>query len=731
MIQRLRKCILHTSREGSTLITVIIGVLFLAAIGTILLTLASNYLIAVNVDHNSSDNFYQTEGILEEVKTGLLEYAGDSGETAYKEVVENYTKTKDNMRETFSKKYLSLLAGKLTGYSYNWDDSKIGKLQGCDLNLVKKLTKVPDAVTTTKGTNLEFVINHDTLKGYSLTLKNMMIDYTDEVDYRSTIQTDICLNVPDYKFEGDSTLEEVKDYIVVSDDALAVANNDNTTGVTFSGNVYTGNRETGIEIQSQNAAKFYSPTIISRGSLDILGGAHVNLEGENGAGDLWLQNIRLKSQGADDDSTLQTTFDLNTNAHIANDLDIESNNSVVTLSGKYFGYSYNEENKEKTATARSDYSSAILINGLNTTLKAKNLDKLILAGRTFVSRNDEAKNAKISDIMMGESIAVKSNQLAYLLPTEYIVGEGGRDSSDSHNPVMKDEKITIDKEGLLNSEIGKHLDQNEPYTANYSNSGGYVFYYLKFKDEKNANEYFRNYYQGTEEDDGETISHKEQLDDKAKAYISTVDNTNMKFSSELFLVAGNVVHNYYATGGSSIQSDNYFDNSGKPNDELLKDGKKQGQDYVGYQQTLLPSGGTGSMRLPETAAALVAGKIIDFSKLDSTLNKLDKKSGARIHATPGDYVVDGSLEKGIIIAGGDVEVQNDFQGLILAKGKVTTTRSNLNLKSDMVLVGKLLEFAKSDEDLRNLFYGLNGSNIQNPTDLSKCISYQNWQKNSY
>lgn len=731
MIQKLKKYIVHASREGSSLITVIIGVLFLAAIGTILLTVASNYMIAVNVDHNSSDNFYQTEGILEEVKTGLLECAGDSGETAYKEVVENYTKTKDNMRDTFSKKYLSLLAEKLTGYSYNWDEAKIGKLQACDIDLVKKLTKVPDAVTTTKGTNLQFVINHDTTRGYSLTLKNMMIDYTDEADYRSSIQTDICMNVPDYKFEGDSTLEEVKDYIVISDDALKVAKNDNSTGVTFRGNVYTGNRETGIEIQSRNAAKFYSPTIISRGSLDILGGSHVNLQGEKDAGNLWLQNIRLKSQGADDASTLQTTLDLNANAYIANDLDIEANNSVVTLSGKYYGYSYNEENTETTTTARSDYSSAILINGMDTTLKAKNLDKLILAGRTFVSRNDEAGNAQISDIMMGESIAVKSNQLAYLLPTEYIVGEGGRDAMDSHNPVMRDEEVTIDKEGLLNSEIGKYLDTNGPYTANYSNSGGYVFYYLKFKDEENANAYFRNYYQGTDEDDGEAISHKEQMDDKAKAYISTVDDTNMKFSSELFLIAGNVVHNYYASGGSSIQSDNYFDNAGKPKSELLADGKKQGQDYVGYQLTLLASGSTGSMRLPENADALVAGRIIDFSKLGSTLNKLDEKTGARIYATPGDYVVDGSMKKGIIIAGGDVEVQSDFQGLILAKGKVTTTRSNLNLQSDMVLVGKLLEFAKSDKELRDLFYGLNGSNIQNPTDMAKCISYQNWQKNSY
>lgn len=75
----------------------------------------------------------------------------------------------------------------------------------------------------------------------------MMIDYTDAADYRSTIRTDICMKVPDYKFEGDSTLEEIKDYIVISDSSLAVANNDNNKGVTFRGNIYTGDKDAGIK----------------------------------------------------------------------------------------------------------------------------------------------------------------------------------------------------------------------------------------------------------------------------------------------------------------------------------------------------------------------------------------------------------------------------------------------------------------------------------------------------
>lgn len=727
MMRWIKQDKLYRSKEGSSLVTVIIGVLFLAAIGVIVLTVANKYMVAVNVDHYASDNFYQTEGILEEVKTGLLEYAGDAAEKAYKEIAETYTDTSRtiSLRKTFSQTYLTEIISKLKGSAYNWDDAKVGvKQEDCDIRNIKSLTKKPDAVTTVKDTDMEFIINYEESKGYSLTLLNLMFDFTDEADYRSTIRTDICMTVPDYKFQGDSTLEEIKDYIVISDDALKVTMNDNVMGPVFRGKIYTGNKKAGIEIAGESAATFYSPTIISRGSLELLGGSNVNIAGETGAGDLWLQNIRLKS---DSSSSLSTRLELNANAYIANDLDIEANNSTVVLSGKYYGYSYNEENKAEATTARSDFSSAILVNGLNTTLEAKNLDKLILAGRTFVARKDDMDNSKVSDIMMGESIAVKSNQLAYLLPDIYI------NSGDGHNPMGGDEQVSIDKQALLDSELGTYLDPNEPYTANYSNAGNYVFYYLKFKDGKSANDYFKKYYNGTDTDEeGEIISHKAQLDDKAKAYISSAGDTNMKFSQELFLVAGNVIQNYYASGGSSIESANYYDQNGDPNSELLADGKTMGQDYVGYQTSLLASGNTtGSMRLEESAKPLVADKIIDFDKVSGTIHKLDDKSNAHVYVTSGDYEVDGSIKKGLIIAKGNVEVKSGFTGLILSKGTVTTIGNNLKLNSDMVMLGKLLEFIRKDEELAKLFYGFNGSQANNPTNLSECLSYQNWVKNSY
>lgn len=723
-------------KEGSSMVSVVIGVLFLSAIALTILTVATRYVVSVIVDRGSSNNFYQTEGILEEVKTGLLEYAGDASETAYKEILENYSKKTGEMKEAFAKKYFSEFAEKLTDTVYTWDDSKLGVVQNCEIERLSSLTKEPGAVKTLPGTDLGFVINYDTTKGYTLTIKNLMIDYTNPTEYRSSIQTDIVFKVPDFKFEGDSTLDELKDYIVISDDTLKVENS-NGAGVTFTGNVYTGNRETGIEIGTQNGAAFRSQKIISRGSLDIFTGARVDMAGETGAGDCYLQNICLKPRVSGDDSTLSTHFTMNENAYIANDLNIGDSNSVVSLSGKYYGYSYNEENTTSTITPRSDYSSAILVNGLNTTLNTDGLDKMILAGRTFVSRNSKSTggvtSSVVSDIMMGESLAVKSNQIAYMLPNEYIKAE--------HNPVLESEDRTILTESLLNSDIGKYLDSTKPYAENFNNNG-YVYFYLKFKDEKSVNEYFKNYYEGTSQDeDGNTVSNKSLLDERAKAYISTSDASGMKLSPNLFLIAGNIIHNYYAASGSGKQQPNYYDNTGKPKQDLLDDGKRIGKSYVGMQLTLLPSGvsenypdGTtpatppDSMRLAEGVKPLVEGRIIDFSKLTGVIDKTDSKSGGRVYATPGDYTVDGSISKGIIISGGNVEVTGDFTGLILAKGKVTAN-NNKNLTADIIMTGKLMEFIKSDKDLSKIFHALNGTVKQDSTNLSECISYQNWKRN--
>lgn len=751
MMRLLKNSFTRKEREGSSLISVVIGVLFLAAIGVIVLTVANQYMISVNVDHNSSNNFYDAEAILEEVKTGLLEYAGDAGEEAYRYVLENYAKDKDTKREVFSKKFLSSFATKLQSSasgSFEWGDDKVGKTQAGDIQKLKVLSKMPDAVTVKKDKDLAFVIKKDNQTGeYSLVILNMMINYTNEIDYRTSIQTDICLTVPDYSLEGNSTFDEMKDYISISDDTLHV--NDYRKGISFLGNVYSGNPKQGILLGLESESDFRSSMIISRGDLEMHNGAKASLAGETGNGDLYLQNIHLTG---DPDSTLPTDLTLYENAYVANDLNIENNRSKVTLGGKYYGYSYNETNNAVSPTTKSsDYSSAILINGRNTTLVTKDLKSLVLAGRAFVSRETSDAKKTVSDIMMGESISVKSNQLAYLVPDEFIVAKIGN-SDDFQNPVFKDDisKVQIDVDGLK-ERFGDYLENSDkPYEENYDNTMGYVFFYLKFKNEGAANKYFENYYKETETDeDGEEISHKEELKEKGKVYISNQD-LGIKFDEKLYLLAGNVLNNYYSSSEGDLQTANYFGENQEADQKLLNEGKRMGQNYVGCQLGLSPAKNvTGVMRLPTSKDAdgnlispdpLVSSTILDFENSEFQSNfpnaetVLDpEKTGvenASIYISKGDYTVTGN-KTGLLIVNGNVTVQGDFTGLILATGKVTVAGGNLKLKSDMIMVGKLFDYIRTNEDLIPLFRELNGTLKKHPSNLAKCISYQNWNKNSY
>lgn len=775
-------------KEGSSMVSVVIGVTFLAAVGLIALTAATHYITAVYVDRNSTDNFYQTEGILEEVKTGIVQYASESADDAYQYILDHYlNQTKENKKDQFAKMFMTLMGKKLKGeaipdvktqseqfgnqflkngtqekFFQDFDTDQLKVLQGCgssadNLDRVRKLSTVPDAVKLTNGkTQYEYVIKKDTKHGYYMTIKNLLVDYTDAAGYRSTIETDIIMTVPDYKFQGDSTLGELRDYISVSDDTLLI--NDSTSATSFTGNIYAGtslgdSKGQGIKVAQKAQVNFHSQRMISRGSIDILPGSTVDLAGESGAADLWLNNIRLTYDGGDAESMQDTTnFKLNANAYIANDLDIATDNCVVDLSGKYYGYSYSKEN-DTSDTQQSDYSSAILVNGKNTWLKADGLQKLILAGRTFVSRkNADGSQADNSDIMMGESLAVKSNQLAYLLPDKYIkpyVDEWddttGKENMEGHNPVAATEKINIDEEGLLNDFSGL-LNTAEPYTKNYTNTigDGYVFYYLNFKDAKSANEYFRQYYtdeSGTDED-GNEMKNRDLLDERADAYISDQDGSGMKLSPHLYLIAGNIVNNYNKQSGSSLlakgQDNDYFTNSGAPKNELLMDGRKQGYDYVGYQRTLLTAGSTGSMRLDDSEAPLVSGRILETGDITTRTVSVPAEfipgSGSAkiqmIASSSGTVGV--TIDKGLVIAGEDVEVEvsNNFTGLILSAGKVTIRHaSNPTLKADMVLIDQIMEYIKSDPDLSKLFKGLNGQLTDNPTEAARCISYDNWKKN--
>lgn len=786
--------------SGSAFVFVVIGVTALMIIGATVMSLATNYVVAVIVDQYTTENFYETEGSVAEIRSGLEEICGEANEYAYMEVINNYnakptstpaaldetlSSTMSTKKEKYAVKYLTGIVSLLTNSGINkldnsvnladnknkWDGKNQDEADWASFDMkpvIKKMVTKPETVGSTYGGDVLHygfrVVKNTTTKTSEmfLVISGLKIDYTDEAGYRTVVQTDIEIGVPDYGFEGNATFDELKKYIVICDDKLAVSNNGlapGSPGIDFIGNVYAagakdgGKYTTGIDIISQTKnVNFNSDMIISRGDFTVNDKSQVSISKSDG--ELWLRNILLPDAGAVSTpapgaSYTSTQFDMSTNAYILDDLSIDNRNSVVNLGGKYYGYSYNVDNDVAKSDATSaEYSSAILVNGMNTTLKTDGLKKLILAGRTFVSRFDDSSADPSTlaepDIMMGESLAVKSNQIAYLVPDEYILSNG-----QGHNPLLASEITGNDYMAAVNQvalvqALGDYLDTAKPVTANFNNKGGYVFLYLNFKNQKKANEYFSAFY--TDQDN------KEMLRDRAETYISTTDNDGMKLGAQLYLIAGNIIHNYYAASGEPAKQEaNYFDGAGNPNAAMLRDGQTKMKNYLGKQLSLVNSGYTSDMKLTEPDGSekpicryellpdslkseLVKDRIIDFDAVNADSGIMpvirdNTAAGGTLYITPGDYTVDGTIDKGLIISGGDVTVNRSFEGLIIAKGTVSVNGSNIKLKSNLMMVGALLEMARNDASLSKYFIGLKTLDKRS-VNVAECIRYENWERDN-
>ncbi len=805
MFQKLRSLLkekldkIRKDDSGSAFIFVVIGVMFVSIVGATVLSVATNYVTTVIVDHYSTDNFYQTEGYLSEIRSGIEEIAGKENEKAYLEVVEHYTSPKmtSKMKIIYGKKYLTGIVRKLNHDALvptettagikdietkTATDSKVTTgWEQLSMDLIKKMSTKPDTLGSTYGTNdLRYRFEYDKdEKELYLVIRGLIIKYTDDTDYRSSVKTDIRIGVPDYAFEGNRTYEELKHYISISDDILCVNTGNTSSDATVSGNVYSGtakkiqspndDEDSGIQIHPETKAVFNSKRIISRGNLNIFSGANVKMSGLSGPsslGELWLKNIVVRKPSPAIGGAQVSNVNINENAYILDDTSIEDDNATVNLGGNYYGYSYNRDNSdtaEGSASLRSDYSSAILINGRNTTLTSNGLTKLILAGRTFVQRNEKLADGtyqeSVDDIMMGELLAVKSNQIAYLVPEEFII--------DGHNPLVgaevgddTDAKNKVNIAALKSLAVGNagktmadFLKPGEEITANYNNSGQYVYLYLNFKDEGAANEYFSCYYNQEEGSAPNTTKpNKEYLDDRAQSYIATLDGS-MKISPALYLIAGNIVHDYYSNTGAKQQSPNYFDGTNRPVKNLLDDGQSKMRNYLGLQMALLSSGSENvadvrRMLDDKSKDELVKNVVLNIidtngnpTEDDNKFEKDGKSLPDRVDNVPGyddwkiicqndDYMIDPGIEKGIVLCAKNVTVSSNFEGLIIAGGNVSVTSAG-SYKANPAIVGDILDIIKNrkDKDWWKYFRCLDDRE-KRPASVAECISYEDWERNS-
>lgn len=514
------------NNQGFSLITVILAVSFIGILSMLMLYLAVSNFFMKTTDLKGKESFYTAERALEEIRTGLQQDMGDAMSKAYIHVLETYDKNSsskdvvqdEERQKEFQSAFITELAKSIQKSGGSGSEYSLEHLKSyLDLTDSKKYDPDKETLIVTTPSGSEPVLKKSQKDG--ILLENLKVIHVDPKGLASVIETDIRLGIPKVQFPTPSTLPDLMNMIVVAEGGL-VCDADVTKISTIQGSIYAG-----LLKGADNPDGDSRTSILLKpgASLEITQGDKVVGAGEIKVEDggtfssdagvtLWAQGARLSS----------ATVNLLGTTYFADDLTVEAGkNSNVTIQGNYYGYGSPESaRKDSCRNASTLYtnwtdsaiSSAIVINGKNTTMDLSGVEKIMLAGKNYVgtskisSGNSSAGN---SDVMTGESLTVKGTQLAYLFPVELFDLSSG---ALSGNPVSYDEYSRSSLMGQSElpvkwnepveswggktlSEIGVDPDQPvQEVFYNDNSGGGSVYFYLNFTDPASAAAFMDTYY---------------------------------------------------------------------------------------------------------------------------------------------------------------------------------------------------------------------------------------------
>lgn len=771
--------------RGASFVMVIVAMAIVAILAVTILWIALANLQMKTTDEKNTDNFYSAEGVLDQICTGLEGDMSAAYTEGYSKVMQSY-KTKGNAENneanrqaSFVNTYVAALRSRLVdpgdakGLTYSMD-----KIKGyVDSSLSKTDSSgkpvYPHAEVTSVSTpQLKTYQNRTVLEG-------IKVEFTDEKGYKSVIQTDISLAVPTMSFTASGGVPELFTYSLVGNTGLEIGTG--AHNVNLGGNLYAGNDSTGMSVLIPNNTKLRvdnASYMIADGNIEV-GNPNSNRAGTHNESilsidkqcQLWTNNINVNGAKVSLEGT----------TYVLDDMTLKGSGSTVTLGrdengkstdGKYVGFGNSD-----TSSAES---SAIIINGRESTLDMSGIKELMLAGNTYINRASMVKvngnDKENKDVAMGESISVKGNQIAYLIPAECIGTDGdGADAKSVYykNPLSYSEDAAITSKGsdnqqytvininVVSSKTGKPLsyylsqylsaDQMKN-TDNYirkvyapsngSENDGLVYYYLNMP-VKQASQYYEDYY---------NIDHS-SADSKLQKYTAFYTKS----------IQVNDAASIYTSGDYSL-----YDGS---NLSLLKgivDGVNMDAQsielkntYTALRKRLI----TSYNSLPPTAetASLFTnivhednlkkftehetGKKIEV--MATYTDKYNKDETYKAVVVDGDYTYPQSDSKEnknvrIIVATGNVTINADFTGTIIAGKKIFVNKqctvSNCPQEIFKALLLKEVKAGSKTMHLYDVFddgadylggitkTAANGSGDAD-IDYSSLITYQNWKKN--
>ena len=521
-IKKLHGCLRQDNRGSAIVIVIIAMALIGILVSSILWSAYMNYMIKLS-DVRNKNSFYSAETVMEQIMAGMQHEASAAITISYQDVMKNWgNNITDDLYASEVNRYNQFVTTYLDTLVKNLTDP----LKGTGFYSLKVLKDFVDddlfaGVDVTEweksSCRMELVNNS------SLVLYDVRVSYTDENDYVSIINTDICIDVPKLVFYQSGSIDSLYEYALIGN--TGIHTEVGSGAVLIDGSIYAGQDETlgggGITVnQASSLTVKEGKFVISKGDIAVKGpsaGFIVRDVPDYGAR-VYAAGLNLNSG----------TLSLDSRTYVANDLILTGNGSRATLTKEYYGYGSSVETGMGDGAVTPSLSSAILINGRNATVDMSGVNKLLLAGRAYIGQSLSTGPAASGtpggpagtskSVLMGESIAVKGNQIASLVPAECIgtldgktlVGQTPLNGAmaatvedyknlygaafkevDFDKPVYKLDNKTLSEFGVTDmNHIRKIYTQ---YNSADSENKTLVYYYLVMDKDKAA-EYFIQYY---------------------------------------------------------------------------------------------------------------------------------------------------------------------------------------------------------------------------------------------
>lgn len=741
----MKKNSFHKDDRGASLLAVLILMVVVSAIAVVITKITIVNIQMKEVERGTKKNFYSADAIMDNLRTGAREQAETALENAYADVLQHYvdyTSGGKNAQDVFKQNYMNGLEKYFadpmkTPVDTTNDEGNVvyrvagydtGKVKGCILDGTQQDCFVAPA-------DPKYEIDYG---AGTFTLKDVRVDYKDAQDYETTITTDLVFSTPDMNFSGQSQVQEFMKYALIADDQVNI----NAMNVYVGGSIYAG--AGGIQATGSGSGRLEGKMILTRG--DIVADMGSTLMVGNGNSSIWAENIMTTGKSA-------ATLDVNGNMYVADDLALNAKESKVKLQGNYYGYNFQKNyGAGDTVATDADFCSAIMINGKSSSLNIQNLKYLLLAGRTYISRGNNSSN---TDIQMGESIAARTNQLAYYVPERYVKVESGESTllkwndNDAQNVEKKYPIGESDYAASIHVDPVKldgWLNNANPIVPYYYTNG--VNYYLNFKSQQDANEFYAAYYAGNT---GKAGGLAGTYLDKNALIIDEHNKVIMTLSGDIMYRTK--PEEMFQEKAVTIEPDNWKDSAGLLWDycsklavsyKSLELGLKDfGQSVTPDQVRFSVTDENGREKIDKSIDPLF-DKLIDRSALQEEIakHKNPGDTGYAVYKPAADvYLIDNtgvydlptSIQKGIVVATGSVKVSGNFEGLILSGGKITFD-ANVQVKGNKLLVSNLFKDDQSRKPpLFSKFFrdcsGTAADSVSGQLDLDSYINYDEWKKN--